>query len=329
MWALAAAAVLLLARRSARARLARLWMLPAACVLFAIVGMLPLTRLLPDWNAWRAFVPATLLGLGLGSTLAIASPWLAVAFAGVRLVTLLAAAAAATLVGVPAPPSTSDLSFIRIARLQRIVRSTRQLLREEYPRLPAGTEIRYQNIPRMAIVGFHEASAVRYWYGDTTLRWVPFGSREGYRRPRGVVLSYMPAHEPLVEVEPEEARVAYAAALDAMDAQRLETADSLLRVATNVVSPPPYSLYGWLLHNQAVIAFQRGRVGRADSLNRVSWTYTSDHPNYYALGAWVAVVRRDTATALRLARVCLEIDPKHALRADAMRWAAQWSGSRR
>lgn len=318
-----------LAGRAARARLAALWPLPVACAGLAVLGALPLARLLPDWNAWRAFVPSVFLGVAIGAWLAIASPALVAGFVVLRVVALLLAPQAARLVAVYAPATTSDLSFVRIARLQRIVSPSRDVILARYPRLPAGTIVRYQNVPRMANVGFHGESAVQVWYADTTLRFEPFGGREGYRWASDAVLSYMPMREPICEIEDAAIRSAYGRALDAMDHERLDEADSLLTVAERLQTPPPFSLLGWIMHNRAIVELRRGHVARADTLNRESWQYTSDHPSYYALGAYIAMTRRDTANALRQARVCLQMQPDHGIRDDATKWTAAWSGRRR
>ena len=151
---------------------------------------MPLVFVLPDWNAWRATVASLGLAFALTGWLALVSPSLAGILVALRLAALLLARPAPAVVTSEPPPATSSFSLARITRLQRTVESTRIALLGHTPRLKHHAVVRYWNLPLLSEVGFAGPSALRLWYGDSTLTWTGFGGEEGWSAPRDVLVEY-------------------------------------------------------------------------------------------------------------------------------------------
>ena len=155
------------------------WQVFALTALAGLVAALPLALLLPDWNAWRASLPLLAIAIGLGGLLASIDVRLAQVFVTLRLMALLVAPAAPTTTQ-EVPATRSDLSFVRLTRLQRLVTSTRRELLTAHPRLPAGAHIAYWTMPGFAEVGFQGEKAAQVWYDDPALRFTGFGGLAGF-----------------------------------------------------------------------------------------------------------------------------------------------------
>jgi hypothetical protein len=269
----------------------------------------------PPWNAWRTTLPA--LGLGVAGITAAGAlhPALAVGFAAVRGAGLLLAPPAPALVGTEPPPATSQISFTRLARLQRVVAATEEALLARYPTLPSGADVRYWALPRMTELGFLGATAPRVWYGDSTLTWQGFGGDRGFaRRPPDALVQYSPDHpvpELAVVIEPAAFRL-YAGARQAFVSGRSRLADSLFTLAFRA-QPRPAPLYAAnVARDHARLAFNAGDFAAADSLNELDLRNGGESPYHAALAAHLAYTRGDQAAAVRWLRACLSLDPDHA-----------------
>jgi len=270
----------------------------------------PLALIGPDWNSWRTTIASGGLAFALVGGLALASPTLAGTLVVLRLVALLVSSPAPRIVTSLPPATASSLSFERIVRLQRVVESTRRVLRARHPTLPRHATVRYWNLGQLAEVGFNGSSALRVWYGDSTLVWRPF---RGYG-PRD------PAVEAAVEFElgsPWPALVverrAFALFMQATArayAQDCRGADSLFRLAGE--AQPGDRLYfdGLIAINRADAAWNCQRYAEAESLTLKGGRLAGVSVNYYVLVAEIALVHHNTALAADAVRRCLALDPR-------------------
>ncbi|TMK79123.1 MAG: hypothetical protein E6G45_04420 [Actinobacteria bacterium] len=306
-----ALALFKLARTEARRRWRKAAAVLGAGAAWFAVGAVPLAHLLPDWNAWRAWVPTLGLGVGFAAALAVVQPALAVAFAALRLLALLLAPAAPPDVSTAAPATASHMSYVRLVRLQRTLDSTRRALVTTHPELPPGTSVRYWNLPRLAEVGFQGSAALRVWYRDSTLRWERFGGPGGLKRGGDVVVEYRDfAASPATVIEPA-AIALLAQAARAYGERRFAAADSLLARGLESTASRG-TLYGTLLINRARANIELGRLLVADSLNRRSRQYWPTNADSWAVEARIFAMRGDRRAAVAALRRCFAIEPRHA-----------------
>ena len=317
--ALGVAALALLARPSGRARL-RGRALPIALGIAAFfLGSLPLAVLLPDWNAWRAWMPALALGVSWGALLACASPRLAGAFVALRLIALLIAPSAPAVVTRVPLPTASHMSFARLVRLQRTVESARKALVASHPTLPAGATVLYWQIPRLAEVAFQEQTAARTWYRDSTLTWDSFGGAAGFaRHPNAVVDFVMEEKEP-AQLVPPRALAHFARGIATLQRQDLAGADAEFESTLVTSAGRAGALQAAVYNNRARIQAAFGNLDRADSFNRVGLSVNPIQPEPWGLAAKIALARGDRAAAMVAARHALVIDPRNAEAVEVLR----------
>ena len=311
-WAIAA-----LARRATRARVRARWAPLAAAGVWFALGSLPLAVLLPDWNSWRGSVPG--LGFAFLATgmLALASSELALAFTAVRLVALLLAASPDPLVNHDAPKTATDMSFIRMARLQRIVGDTRRALVGRHPTLERGADIRYWWAPMMAEVGFLGPVAARVWYADSTVTWRGYGGRTGGPGVDALIEYDLHRQWKVVVIEPEALRL-LAEGQIALQGGRLGQVDSLIEagVVAQKSNAPEYEAAGVL--NRAAAALFRHEVALADSLCEDYVALVGPHPAYYGMKAACSMDAGRFGDAAREAYMCLALDPKNEIALQVM-----------
>ncbi len=304
---LAAAGALVLASRR-RADLRRV--APAVGVALAIgwAGLLPLASLLPDWNAWRAFVPALALVFAVTLVAAGAHPGLGLALVAVRLVALGAAEPAPTEVNGKAPPAVSDLSFARLTRMQRVVAATAEVVRREEPR--RGPRLAYIGLPEMTMNGLRGGLAARVWTRDTSVTFVAIESANSGPDSTDLVVSYdTRAGRPLAFEMLPDARRDWTLGHEASDAGRLEEARERFLRALAEQSPQSPSLSANVLQNLAAIELSYGHLDAADSLNREALEVRGPTPESFALEALIALRRGDLRAARRSLGVALRISP--------------------
>lgn len=302
----------LLSRRATRIRLSKSAPILAGAIAWFGVGLLPLALLFPGWNGWRTAFPGLGLGVVVSGLLGGASPLLAIGVAGLRAVALCGAVAAPAVVDVRPPPSASDLSFVRLVRLQRTVESTRLALAERYPSLPRGGEVRYWLVPALTLYGFEGPRAVRVWYRDPGLRWEAFQGARDMRRMGDALVEYStPRAMPATVIEPHAVHL-FADALEAMDSRHFGLADSLLGAAFDAQPRISEPLCSSLAHNQAVAALALGDLERADSLNSLDLAWAGESARHSLITARLASARRDPGGAESALRRCLMLDPEYA-----------------
>lgn len=314
-----------LASAGARRRLRELT--PAILIALAVfvLGSLPLAWLLPDWNAWRAWIPTLALMVALVLACAAATPWLAVGLTGMRLALMLLATPGPATVSPDVPETASDMSFVRIVRLQRIVESARRSLLAAYPTLPHGAAVRYWELPRLAEVGFLDRTALQVWYGDTTLVWSKFGGVANIDQPVDALLEFTESQAvPGYVLEPEAVRL-YLAAWRAQFARRLNEADSLFVLAQRATRTRWALAYG-IRNNRARIALAQDRPEQARTLLEEYAALKGRDAGYWAVSAWVEYRNGNFDAALAQVQQCLALDPRNP---DAMRLAEELQRLRR
>ena len=305
------------ARRAARERVrARRAPLAAAAAWF-VLGSLPLAVLLPDWNSWRGSVPG--LGFGFLTTglLALASSELALAFTAVRLVALLLAASPDPLVNRDEPKTASDMSFIRIARLQHIVDGTHRALVGRHPTLERGADIRYWWAPTMAEVGFLGPDAVRVWYADSTVTWRGYGGRPGAPGVDAVIEYDLHRQWKVVAIEAEALRL-MAEGQAALEASRYDQVDSLIEAGVAAQKPPAPEFEGAGILIRASAALARRDVALADSLCERYIALVGSRSRYYGMKAACFLYAGRLDDAAREVHMCLALDPKDEVGTQVM-----------
>jgi hypothetical protein len=302
--AVAAYALVLLAaaawvtRRRARRRLIahRVVLLGFA---WAMATLIPQVLVWPDWNAWRTSLPSLGLAVvGIGA-LAALSPRLALAASAVRLATLLAATPAAAVVTRDPPAAVSDLSYPRLARLQRVVHSTRTVVLDDDRPLRRGAKVRYWLIPSMAEVGFRDMSAPRVWRRDPTLDWNAYGGVESFQRrePVDLLIEYSAGRPwPAVAIQPRALGL-WRDAMDAVQDGRLATADTLLTAAIAAQPQVSEPFYASVSRTHARVALADGDPERARALNAVDRRHAGESVSTLMMDAWIALASADTAAA--------------------------------
>jgi hypothetical protein len=317
--ALAVAAVASLAGRAARGRARSAWPALIAAGAWFVLGVLPLAALLPEWDAWRAWVPTFGFAVATIALLGLVSPWLAGGWIALKLAALLLAPTAPIAVSRVPSESGSHESFAQITRLQRLVAGTRRALLAHDPTLPRGATVCFVQIPRLAEYAFQGADALRVWYRDPTLGWDKFGGASGLKRRFGAGLEYLP-DDPAVALPLElSAIVYYQRGLSAILDKQPRLADSLLVLAERNQPTRRGKFLGTTIYNRARLALKRDDLAAADSLYRVAESIGLEVEDHWAFAAYVALARGDRVAALKAARLLLAIAPNHP---DARQLAA-------
>jgi len=202
------------------------------------------------------------------------------------------------------------MAYVRLARLQRTLESTRRALLQARPTLPRGAAVKFWNLPRLAEVGFQGSSALRVWYRDSTLTWERFGGVENMDRLVDVLVEYRDnAAEPAEVIEPGAYRW-YIGGGHALIAGRLTEADSLLALAAGATrTRGPF--FGSIAQNRGWLAVKRGDLASARVLGRDVGTYAGQTADYWALVAQIAVLDGDLGVASAAARQCLALEPNN------------------
>lgn len=294
------------------------WRPAAALLVTALLATLPLAGLLPDWNAWRAFVPVVAAAAAIGWVLASVSSAAAIAFVLLRIATLALSPAAPALAR-EVPRAISDVSFPRLARMQRLSTGLHDALLAAHPSLPRGARVAYWSLPPYSEIAFQHGLALRVWYRDPSLGFGPFGGRETLAHLPDAVASFdLTGPEQHITLLAREALTAYYHALDALDRQDLSAADSLYQHSIALQHPVSATLSSKLLRNRALIALDQGRLDRADSLATMAERYTPEHQDGHAVAALIALRRHDLSTARVHINRCLALEPGNRIGQTAL-----------
>ena len=302
------AVALSFARRATRAAFPRFLPALAGGTLWFAAGLFPLIFVLPDWSGWRTMFPGLGLGIVLTGLAGLASPWFAGAVVALRLVALLLAPAALTTIPGIAPKSQSQLSFVRLARLQRTVDSTRRALTTRYSALPDGATVSTVEIPNLTRIGFVDSLAVRVWYRNPTIHWTYF--EEGQLEEHVDAMVEYPEGAPARVVE-LEALETYREGLFAMERRNAAQADSLFLLAREAHPFDDGPVLSSIALNRAICALSLGRYTEAELLRREALRMGRQHANYWAIFAHKRILANDEAGARSALKRCLALDPKH------------------
>jgi hypothetical protein len=234
---------------------------------------------------------------------------LALAFAGLRLASLLAAPVAGPGVSPEPPPSASNQSFLRHVRVARATEAARAALTRHDPRLPRGAVVRYASMIRLADFGFSGSNAVRVWYGDSTLTWTGLGGEPGLMKRDGPVVYFDTDASDLAVVGEPAALDDYRAARVASTADQWARADSLLTAAFAAQTTFSRSFGGELARVQVRALLALDRYDGADSLNQLGLRWSGESPDYYCAVARMAAHRGDVRTARAAVIRALQLDP--------------------
>ncbi|MEO5988905.1 MAG: hypothetical protein ABIU54_08450, partial [Candidatus Eisenbacteria bacterium] len=251
--------------------------------------------------------------IGLGGLLAGVAPSLACAFVALRFVAMLLAP--------PAPPITlalpvtrSDLSFVKIARLQRIVSATRAELLDSRPTLMAGARIRYWTMPAFAEVGFQQERAAQVWYSDTTISFRGFGGIAGLADPPDLVIAYDGSGtEPAAVTVTATALRLYGLAYAAAQRGDAVAVDSLGALTLAAQPRPIRALTGQTQFARASARVMLGDDPGADSLLAITLERIPDYAPGYTLASTIALRRGAIRQARALATRALALDGREDL----------------
>ncbi len=307
---LALGAVGLLVAASRRAALREVAWPAGLALAIGWAGLLPLASLLPDWNAWRAFVPAVALVFAFTLLATRAHLALGVALVAVRLVAMGFAAPAPAVRGNP-PRTVSDLSFARLTRVQRVVAASGAVVRAT--RFRHTHRIFYLGLPEMTINGFRGAQAVRVWTRDTSATFRAF-AREAGPDSADLVLGYdVRRGHPLAMALDPGAHALWLRAQDAADAGDYARARTLYLAARAKQVPECPSLTAKVMQNLSVFAIADGDDAAADSLNRIAVDVRGQSPESYAIDGLIAARRGRFARAREAVGRSLRLSPGNEL----------------
>jgi hypothetical protein len=305
-----------------RARLRAVLPLVLASTAWFLAGILPLTLLLPDWNAWRAWLPTVGAAVAVPALLGAASPWLAGAWVGLRLAALLVAPGAPPLVTKEPPQNGSHVSFAQLVRLQTIVLDTRDVMLRDVPKLPPDAHVCYWEMPRLAEFAYQGSKALEVWYGDSTLSWQAFGGQRGLTQPLAAGIEFRFAEKPFAASVSGAAIQLYQKAAAFSIANQEDRADSVLRVSMKVLDHDHGPFLGTLYENMALNAYRRQRYELADSLNELALHVGAETGSYWLLRAAREVMHGKRDAAVVSITRSLELDPRN----DAAREVARQLG---
>jgi hypothetical protein len=300
-------ALVLAVAPAGRARLRRIAPLIVFALAWFVAGSLPET-LTPPWSAWRSTLPALGLGVALTCAVGVLNPGLAVGLVVLRLVALgLAPSAPAEIARTP-PDASSEVSFTRLVRHQRLVEASRSALLDRFPTLPAGGKVLYLGLPAADEIAFLDGHAPRVWYADSTLVWRTFGSATGFRRRAHAILQFSPGHKQLAVVIEPEALNLWMRSRRAFQLGQGRVADSLF--ALTFVAQPHFApfFFAQVARDQARVAYNFGDRDRADSLNQLDLKWGGPGPYHAALAARLAFDRGDRRGAILWLQECLDWD---------------------
>jgi tetratricopeptide (TPR) repeat protein len=312
-------AAALLISRDTRRRVRDAWPVLATGVLWFAIGALPLSLLLPDWNAWRLWIPALGLTFAMIVFAGLAWPGLAVAWVFLRAMALLLSPGAITVVTDMPPANASHVSFQQITRLERITDGARRALATHLPNLPPHSIVTYWEIPRLAEFAFQGSRALRVWYGDSTIAWSSFGGEGGLYKNFAGAIEFRHDPKRTATIIDSVAIRRFQLAGQAMMAGRLGTADSILAVAVAAEAADSSRFLGILIHNRAAVALKLGRLDLADAYNRQATDLGITGENHWVLTAQVAAMRGDREGAIAALRHALSYNPKSPEALDLLR----------
>jgi len=290
-------------RAPARQRLAasRPWVLWGAA--WFVLGAAALAPIYPLWAPVRSAFAAVGLGVAAVLFLRAAHPALARAFVALRLLLVLLAVPAPTVI-TPEPVDRGEfVDFGRVARLQLQMHECRRVLQARFPRLAPGALVGFRNLPLATEYAFGGPRAIQAWYGDSTLRWITYPAFQA--QPETAATALLDFQ---VKTRPPFALLTPAALATQMRAVRLlkaaswqpalaafDSADVLQRDRTAVI---------FLGDNAGRRAYCLAQLGRFPEAEADSWRALAAAPGdvgaRFVLAAALAVRKQRTAALAEL-----------------------------
>jgi hypothetical protein len=196
---LAAAALALARSAAARSRWRELRGAVVWGGAWAVLSWAALASIFPLWAPNRSQLGSVGFGIAAMGTAHAVHPLLPAAVAATRLA-LLAVAPGAPARITPEPEDRGAfLDYVKLCRLQRLMRATRQTLRHRFPALPRGSVIGLYTVPLSTEYAYGGPKALQVWYRDTTLDWVSLDTFEVRREiPVRAFVGYEPRRDPQV-----------------------------------------------------------------------------------------------------------------------------------
>ncbi len=293
----------------------------AASLLIALLGFAALAPLLPDWNAWRAWVPVVALAFAMSLAAARAHLALGLALVALRVAALAGAEPARRVTGDP-PPAVSDLSFARLARMQKVVAATGPLVRAA----PHGRnwKVVYLGLPEMATNGFRRDAAVQVWSRDTSTRFIAYENDGVAFDSTDLAISYdtRPGRRLAFPLS-VEARRDWRLGIAAMSRNDESGARDLFARALAAQQPESPSMVANVLLNLAIRDVARGELRSADSLSRRMYEVRGTTPEQLALDALIAISRGRLDQGRQLVGMSLRMNPNGTLGRSALSFLEQ------
>ena len=253
-------------------------------LLWSVPLVLVLVPFYPSWASYRMTVAGLGFVVAAMVILNAVHKWAWPAFMLLRAGFFLLAAPPA--VGVPIePPSYGAISDIpSLTRMEKLAFDVRKLLVSGGVDLPANSRVVWENFPPMARLALGDGRAIKVWYRDSTIVWLPL-SRWGQGASASAVVEFQPGRSPSVAlIQPDAMR----ALLDANDA--LSRGDNrecirLLERAQVLQAGRPAKAFedqvrGKLEYASALESLAKGRPEEARAhLERVLEIYPGDVPS--------------------------------------------------
>ena len=233
-----------------------------------VLASATLTTVYPYWMPNRSAFGSLGLLAAAAELAWAAHPLMLGTLVGVRLVALGVAPAPPGRISSDAPQTGAFMDFEKAVRLQRLMRESRLALATRIPRATRGMRVGAHYVPRHADYAFGGYHAVRAWYRDPTLDWVPYARiRSHPDSSLAAVVEFEPEATPQVSIVEADAMRAYIKALGRVDAGDLDGADSLLhRAETLQLDDNARVFRGLVASEQARVLLGHARYEDAERL---------------------------------------------------------------
>jgi len=278
-----------------------------------VLASATLTTVYPYWMPNRSAYGSLGLIAAAAELAWMAHPLMLGTLVGVRLVALLLAPGPPPRITNDAPPTGAFMDFEKHVRLQRLMRESRLALQTRIPRATPGMRIGAHYIPRHAEYAFGGYHAVRAWYDDSTLDWVPHARVKTHPDSTlAAIVEFEPEATPQISIVEPDAMRGYLEALRRIDAGDLNHADSLLdRADALQIDDNARVFRGLVAGERATVLLGRARYGEAErEAERGRRLFHANVAAHYVL-ACTAYYRGDLSRAAALVDSALSWNPRN------------------
>lgn len=256
------------ARLRAAVRLSWRWLVWGIC--WFLVFSLMLAVFYPSWEPYRCTFVVLGLGAAVSVFLAAIRPWLPIALVLLRLGLLAVAPGPALAVRSAPDEAGASIDLPKLTRLQLLTRSIRLQLKARFPKLPSGGRVVQHNFPVQSTYALEGSRALQVWYGDSTLRWVPFTSWQASKKTEAITIVEFQnvPRDPIALVSPHALR-RLLAATHSLEEGRWATALGQVDSVTNVDSSVNATMFrGSVEAKRALALVGCQRFGEAEAAAR-------------------------------------------------------------